>query len=575
MKIKQTLTFQLGAIIVGILIAMLAITSIATYKTAYEKLYDAAGIEAYGCANITTGLIFSKDIDQALAGDASTIERVGKTLNWTTEHKTIFHAQYILDLNGKIIALDDNLKADGFQAGDQFMMDEKAVAMLVDMKHPTYSEPYTFGGMKRLSGYAPIFKDHDPSKEVIAVSVIDFDASIVGDRTWDVVRNGIFISLIPMLIAAVVTIYLLRRKTRPISSMIEHAKEVASGNLAIADLPFDSRDEVGDLSRTLNQMTTNLRTMIDTMKSTSDRLMENAVNSSSTLREMEEAIQMVAHNMGDVAEGVTDGTRHAEHASSILNSLAESLQNTKDKADVTVENSNVTMSMAQEGEGRAKEISKDMTEIKASSVETNQTIQALIESAQRIQAITTSIATIASQTNLLALNASIEAARAGEHGKGFAVVAEEVRKLAEQSNAEVAEVEKLVSDITTTIHQVVSSTDASMRRIETGTGTVKMTADSLHEISNAVLGTVKDVNLISDLMTTEADKSNQVVQLIDHLKTMIYEIEEKTTNISSATEETTASIMEVASRSDETKGMAEELKKIVDQFTTRLDNPDK
>lgn len=575
MKIKQTLTFQLGAIIIGILIAMLAITSVATYKTAYEKLYDAAGIEAYGCANITTGLVFSKDIDKALAGDASTIERVGETLNWTTEHKTIFHAQYILDLNGKIIALDDNLKADGFKAGDQFMMDEDAVAMLVEMKHPTYSEPYTFGGMKRLSGYAPIYKDHDPSKEVIAISVIDFDASIVGDRTWEVVRNGIFISLIPMLIAAVVTIYLLRRKTRPISSMIEHAKQVASGNLAIADLPFNSSDEVGDLSRTLNRMTNNLREMIDTMKTTSDRLMANAISTSHALREMEEAIQMVAHNMGDVAEGVTDGSRHAEHASSILNSLADSLQNTKDKADLTVENSNVTMTMAQEGEGRAKEISNDMTEIKASSVKTNQTIQALIESATRIQAITTSIATIASQTNLLALNASIEAARAGEHGKGFAVVAEEVRKLAEQSNAEVAEVEKLVTDITTTIHQVVSSTDASMSRIETGTGTVQMTANSLHEISTAVLGTVQDVNLISELMTTEADKSNQVVRLIDHLKTMIYEIEEKTNNISSATEETTASIMEVASRSNETKGMAEELKEIADQFTTQLDAPDK
>ena len=42
------------------MIAMLAITSIATYKTAYDKLYDAAGIEAYGCANITTGLIRPK-----------------------------------------------------------------------------------------------------------------------------------------------------------------------------------------------------------------------------------------------------------------------------------------------------------------------------------------------------------------------------------------------------------------------------------------------------------------------------------------------------------------------------------
>ena len=103
--------------------------------------------------------------------------------------------------------------------------------------------------------------------------------------------------------------------------------------------------------------------------------------------------------------------------------------------------------VAEEGQLCANDISSDMDKIRMSSIESGETIHNLIESTTKIQNITNSIAAIASQTNLLALNASIEAARAGEHGKGFAVVAEEVRKLAEQSNEEVLEVDKLVQDI--------------------------------------------------------------------------------------------------------------------------------
>src|SRR5690625_725801 len=198
---KNTLTVQLGAIIVGIMIAMLGITSVATYKTAYDKLYDAAGVEAYGCANITTGLIEPGDIVKIQNGDKDTMEAVGQQLNWTTAHKDIFETQYILDLDGNLLALDDNLAAIGLKPGDPFPMDEEAIQTLLETKHPTYSKPYKFAGLERLSGYAPIFENHDSTGEIIAISVIDFDNSIVSERTWDVVRNGILISLIPMIIA--------------------------------------------------------------------------------------------------------------------------------------------------------------------------------------------------------------------------------------------------------------------------------------------------------------------------------------------------------------------------------------
>lgn len=563
---KNNLTVHLGMIIVGIIASMLVITSVATYNTAYNELYKAAGIEAYGCANITTGLIQPDDVKKILAGDTSAIESVGEQLNWTTAHKEIFETQYIIDLDGKLLAMDDNLREDGFKAGDQFYIDKEAVAMLVEMQHATYSEAYEFADLERLSGYAPIFEDHDPSKDIIAISVIDFDASIVSDRTWDVVSKGILISLIPLILASLITLYLIRRKTKPLSALIAHAGEIAKGNLTVEDTNFTSKDEVGDLSKILNTLASNLREIIGTIQTTSVKLTNNVENNSISLNEMKDAVHQVSTNMSETAASVSDGTITAERSSVILQNLAQGLQISKDRADSTVINSKTTMDTAKEGLTRASEISHDMDKIKTASIETSETIGRLNEATKQIQQITGSISAIAAQTNLLALNASIEAARAGEHGKGFAVVAEEVRKLAEQSNNEVDQVETIIKDITESIKLVVESTEESTKLIETGSSTVLQTSQSLSDISTAVAITVEEISMISELTTIEADNSKQVVELITQLTESIREIEQVTTSISAATEETTASIDEIALRSNETNDIAHQLNQIVNKF---------
>jgi len=566
MKFKNSLTFQLGIIIAGILVVMMLITSVATYKTAYSKLYEAAGIEAYGCANITTGLINPAELVKALAGDEEAQMSIGEQLNWTTAHKDIFENQYIMDLQGNLIAVDEHLAEQGFQPGDAVEYDEEAISMLLEMGHATYSEPYEFAGIERLSGYAPIYEDHNPSKDIVAISVIDFNAEIVTERTWGVVSEGILISLIPMLLATVVTAFLIRRKTKPISQLIAQAKEITEGNLTVEPTTVKSKDEIGDLATTLNTMTSKLQNMIATMSATSQQITENANETSSSLTEINDSMQVVSNNIEEVSSAMTDGMHHADNASNVLTSLAKDLQSMKRNADKTVENSHKTMQVAAEGEERAKEIRLDMEKIRNGSQDVSGTIQQLVNAAEKIQQITTTISGIASQTNLLALNASIEAARAGEHGKGFAVVAEEVRKLAEQSNEEVSEVEKLVKDIMVRIGDVLISSQENEKYIEKGSQTVQLTTDALHKIYTAVSETVNEITNISHLLSTETEKSDEVVQRIQELAQSIHEIETTMNNIAAASEESTASIHEISNRSIESTHMAEELENFVKTF---------
>lgn len=566
MNPKNSLTFQLGTIIAGILVVMLCISSFATYFTAYNKIYEAAGIEAYGCANITTGLISTVDLERALNGDVEKQQQVGETLNWTIAHKDIFQAQYILTLDGNLAALDENLTKEGYEVGDRFHMDEEAIATLVRDKHPTYSEIYTFGGIDRLSGYAPIYKDHDPNKEIIAISVIDFDANIVKERTWDVVRDGIILSILPMLLASMITGFLIRRKVRPISVLIEQAKEIANGNLAVEKTVVKNQDEVGNLARTLNQMTENLQKMILTMRQTSQTLNHNAGKSTQTLNTMTNTMHSVASSVAEVSSSVTDGMHHADKASDALVDLAKQLQTMQINADHTAQNSQQTLQVAREGEQNAQLIKEDITLIQKGSDEVSQTVEDLVSSATKIQMFTTTIAEIAAQTNLLALNASIEAARAGEHGKGFAVVAEEVRKLAEQSNHEVLEVEKLVQDIMNHIDHVRTSTKDNTKYIKKGTATVHLTVQSLNTIAHAVTETVDQIVDISSAMTIEVEKSDQVVEMIQQLTLAIHEIEETMNSLTSAALQTSDFIDDVAHTMNDTNDMALTLNEHVKEF---------
>ena len=566
MKLKNTLTFQLGSIIAGILIVMIIITSIATYITAYDKLYEAAGVEAYGCANITTGLIQTDDLLEALSGNTDKQQQIGNQLNWTTEHKDIFEAQYIIDTNGNLVAMDKNLEEMGFNVGDSFGYDKEAVSMLLEMGHPTYSEPYEFADMERLSGYAPIYKDHDPNKEIIAISVIDFDAKIVTERTWGVVSEGILISLIPMLVAAVITALLIRRKTKPISQLIVQAKEIAQGNLTLKPTNIKSHDEIGDLANTLNLMQSNLKNMISTMHSSSFTLSKNANQTANSLTQMNDKMHLVSNRIVDVSKSMTDGMQHTDQAASVLLSQSEDLQKMKSMADITVHNSYKTMDVAKDGEVRAQEIIQDMEKIRDGSKEVSDSIQHLVESAKKIQHITSTIAGIASQTNLLALNASIEAARAGEHGQGFAVVAEEVRKLAEQSNNEVSEVEKLVKDIMDRIGKVTLSSQENEQYIEKGAQTVHFTSQSLQNISNAVADTVNEITNISQLLSNETEKSISIVQMIQQLKKSIHDLDSSINQIANASQETTVSIDEISTYSVMSSQLAKELEDSVKTF---------
>lgn len=543
---KQSITKKITGIVVAIVFTSIALLGSVNFFFSYRETLSAAGVELTGCANITTGIIGASDLLAVVEGDEAAVPTVNQQLEWTIEQKPIFSTNYILALDGTILASDSHLSEIGLAVGDKVALPAEALEHL-KQGHSHHTGLYTVNGHQRQTGYAPIYRDHNPKNELIAINAIDFEGELIRQRIWEANQATLLFTILLPVIAALITFIFVRKTIRPIQTLQARIQELAKGDLSSPDLVIESQDELGQLAMGFNQMRSELKQLICEMEETSATTNDNAQELLASSEQTQNTSRLISKTFGETGVLIEEQAMLTTKANEELTSMAQQIEAITEKIHHSATTAAETADFANSGNLVVEQTLTQLDQIHTNATEANQISETLNQKSQEINQVMTLITHISTQTNLLALNASIEAARAQEHGAGFLVVAEEIRTLSVQTRDAAEQVSTLIQDLQK------ESTQSLDKSIE-GQSIVKYGVDLIHQTKEAFQKIA-----FNAIETAERSKS---------LSCETEEIKERTLHLVNEVQSITALAEKVTENSQQTSASNHEQIKVMDELVT-------
>lgn len=367
-------------------------------------------------------------------------------------------------------------------------------------------------------------------------------------------KIGQFIFIITaafIVVGVLFSIIATRHITKPIKSIIETTRQLSTGNLTVKS-PSYSLKELNELGNNFNSMVDKLRAMM----SNASELANATSRHSDVLLNISHDISLSSHEITstveDIAKGSSSQTSETVNCAEISNNFNSKITEAMRSVSKIFNLTETTTDIIAESAAAVEKLTEASDNNSKAMSDVEKTIFALNNNTKDILKILDNIKAITEQTNLLSLNASIEAARAGEAGRSFSVVANEIRKLAEQSQAASLQIKQIVTNVNNGIKSSLTIAQSAQNTFQEESSQVRVTVK--------VFETIKD-NI--DNIGTAMEETKELISVIDEDKHILNEsinniavISEKNT---ASTEEVTAAIQNQAASTSEIYNLAQEL----------------
>lgn len=361
-----------------------------------------------------------------------------------------------------------------------------------------------------------MFKDYSVRTVIIVFTAIAIAAmDLIAFLLLANVNILLMLNVIGVVLLLILWAYMTKYLVRPINEVKRNIDEINTGNLSISIREFGNNcagkliPGINSLAKEISNLVMDIRRSSNSARELSSTLANQSADLSVKTEQQSAMLMQTAASM----EEISAGTR-------------SNAENTRQL--------NIITSEAHKSAGHGSDLMHKLTENMVS----------ITDCSKKMTEIISIIDGIAFQTNILALNAAVEAARAGEHGKGFAVVAGEVRVLAKKSSESAKNIKSLIEQTNINVMQgakLVSEAEKNMHDIVSGSDDLNLLMEHIFISTNEQEKGIQQITVaLSELEKVTHSNAAVVVELAhssDVLKDQVVELQTRTNNLRLGDEE--------------------------------------